>query len=144
MKQICITTLCLLSIVAQAQNNGVLGNWSNPTGSTIQVYRCDANVCARLISIRKNAPSSVDWKNPNVALRTRPLCGLQIGMNFHLANSSRAEGGQLYDPVSGRTYSGMITRDGDKLKLRGYVGISLFGRTETWTQAPANITPCHP
>jgi uncharacterized protein (DUF2147 family) len=143
MKQICITALCLLSIVAQAQNNSVLGNWSNPTGSTIQIYRCDANVCARLISIRKNAPSHVDWKNPNVALRTRPLCGLQIGMNFHLANPGRAEGGQLYDPQSGRTYSGMMTRDGDKLKLRGYVGLSLFGRTETWTQAPANITPCH-
>lgn len=144
MKQICIAGLFLLSIVAQGQNNGVLGNWTNPTGSTIQIYRCAANVCARLIAIRKNAPSSVDRKNPNAALRTRPLCGLQIGMNFHLASPGHAEGGQFYDPESGKTYSGMMTRDGDNLKLRGYIGLSLFGRTETWTQAPANITPCHP
>jgi len=144
MKQICVAALFLLSLVAQGQNNGVLGNWTNPTGSTIQIYRCGANVCARLISIRKNAPSRVDRKNPSAVLRTRPLCGLEIGMNFHLANPSRAEGGQLYDPESGKTYSGTMTRDGNNLKLRGYIGLSLFGRTETWTQAPANITPCHP
>lgn len=143
MKQILIPALFLLSLVAQAQNNSVLGNWTNPTGSTIQIYRCGANVCARLIAIRKNAPSRVDGKNPNPALRSRPLCGLQIGTNFHLTYPGHAEGGQLYDPQSGRTYSGMMTRDGDKLKLRGYIGLSLFGRTEIWTQAPANITPCH-
>jgi uncharacterized protein (DUF2147 family) len=134
----------LLSLAAQAQTNSVLGNWTNPTGSTIQIYRCGANVCARLIAMRKNAPSRVDNKNPNPALRARPLCGLQIGMNFRLSSPGRAEGGQLYDPQSGHTYHGSMTRDGNKLKLRGYVGISLFGRAETWTQAPANITPCHP
>lgn len=144
MKRILVPTLFLLSLVAHAQNNGVLGNWTNPTGSTIQIYRCGANVCARLISIRKNAPSHVDAKNPNSALRARSLCGLQIGMNFHLTLPSHAEGGQLYDPESGKTYSGVMTRDGNNLKLRGYIGLSLFGRTEIWTQAPANITPCHP
>jgi len=144
MKRIWIPVLFLLPLVAKGQTNGVLGNWTNPTGSTIQIYRCDANVCARLIGIRKNAPSRVDRKNPNAALRARPLCGLQIGMNFHLANPGRAEGGQLYDPESGKTYNGMMTRDGNNLKLRGYIGFSLFGRTETWTRAPANVTPCRP
>jgi uncharacterized protein (DUF2147 family) len=144
MKRLFLHVLFLLSLMAQAQTNSVLGNWTNPTGSTIQIYRCGADVCARLIAIRKNAPSFVDNKNPNPDLRSRALCGLQIGMNFHLSSPGRAEGGQLYDPQSGHTYHGSMTRDGNLLKLRGYIGISLFGRTETWTQAPANITPCQP
>jgi uncharacterized protein (DUF2147 family) len=97
-----------------------------------------------VIEIRKNAPSRVDGKNPDHAQRTRSLCNLQIGWNFRLTSPSRAEGGHLYDPESGKTYSGSMTRVGDKLNLRGYIGLSLFGRSEIWTRAPANIPACHP
>lgn len=145
MKRIWISALFLLSMTAaQAQTDGVLGNWMNPTGSTIQIYRCGDNVCARLIAISRDAPTRVDSNNPNAALRRRSLCGLLVGTNFHLSSPGRAEGGRLYDPQSGKTYSGSMTRDGDRLKLRGYVGISLFGRTEIWTQARGSIALCKP
>lgn len=140
-----ILTLFLVALAtAQGQNNSVLGNWRNPSGSIIQIYRCGADVCLRLLVVRRDAPSRVDGKNPNPSLRSRQLCGLQIGTKFHLTTPSRAEGGQLYDPQSGHTYSGMMTRDGDRLKLRGYIAFSLFGRTETWTRAPDNVQPCKP
>ena len=145
MKRILISALFLFSMTAtQAQTDGVLGNWMNPTGSIIQIYRCGDNVCARLIAIGRDAPTRVDSSNPNAALRRRLLCGLQVGIGFHLSSPGRAEGGQLYDPQSGKTYRGSMTRDGDRLKLRGYVGISLFGRTEIWTQARGNIALCKP
>jgi uncharacterized protein (DUF2147 family) len=67
---------------------------------------------------------------------------LQIGRGFHLADSSHADGGQLYDPKSGKTYSGSMASDGDSLKLRGYVGIKLFGRTEVWTRTHGNVPAC--
>ncbi|MGB0125843.1 MAG: DUF2147 domain-containing protein [Silvibacterium sp.] len=144
MKRIWIPILFMFSLAAaQANNGGIFGKWTSPNGSTIEIYRCGANVCAKLISISREAPSQVDAKNPNAAMRRRSLCGLEIGANFHLTKPGYAEGGQLYDPESGRTYSGSMTRDGDKLKLRGYVGISLFGRTEIWTQARGNVSPCH-
>lgn len=137
--------LVLLAIAAaQAQAGSVLGNWRNPTGSTIQIYRCGSNVCARLVEISKREPHRTDAKNPTAALRSRPLCDLQIGSGFRLANPGNATGGQLYDPKSGKTYSGSMTLAGDKLNLRGYVLFSIFGRSETWTRAPANFTPCHP
>jgi uncharacterized protein (DUF2147 family) len=145
MKRICILALLLLSLTAaEGQSSSVLGNWTNPTGSTIQIYPCGAYICAKVIAIRKNAPSRVDGKNPNRALRTRSLCDLQIGWNFQLTSPSRAEGGHLYDPESGNTYSGSMTRAANTLKLRGYIGFSLFGRTEIWTRAPANTPLCHP
>ena len=145
MKQIWIPVFFLLSLAASAQaaNAGVLGKWTSPNGSTIEVYPCGENVCAKLVAISKDAPSRLDARNPNAALRMRSLCGLEIGTHFHLTTPGMAEGGQLYDPESGKTYSGSMTRDGDKLKLRGYVGIALFGRTETWTSAQGNIESCH-
>jgi uncharacterized protein (DUF2147 family) len=42
-------------------------------------------------------------------------------------------GGTVYDPKSGNTYKAKMWRDGKNLKLRGYIGISLFGRSSQWT-----------
>lgn len=136
--------ICLLVPAAVAQESGVFGNWSDPTGSVIQIYRCGSNACARLIAISRKAPTRLDVNNPNPAMRKRPLCGLQIGADFHLIGASRAQGGWLYDPQSGRAYHGTMTSAGSTLHLRGYIGLSIFGRTETWTRAPANMPACHP
>lgn len=41
-------------------------------------------------------------------------------------------GGTITDPKSGKTYKCTITKSGDKLNVRGYMGVSVFGRTQTW------------
>lgn len=92
---------------------------------------------------QQQRPVRVDAKNPDPALRGRSLCGLVIGKDFESVNPSKAQGGKLYDPKSGKTYTGSMTREGGKLKLRGYVGIPLFGRTEIWSRAPDKIAACH-
>jgi uncharacterized protein (DUF2147 family) len=136
--------IVLLFTTAHGQTNSILGNWTNPTGSTIHIYTCGSRICAKVVAISKDSPTRVDAKNPNPALRGRSLCGLQIGLDFESAGPARAQSGKLYDPESGKTYTGSMSRDGDKLKLRGYVGIPLFGRTETWSRAPDNIATCRP
>jgi uncharacterized protein (DUF2147 family) len=143
MKRIWIVAIILtLSTAAHAQQNGVLGQWLTPVGATVEAYRCDSAVCLKLVALSKDAPSRVDNNNPNAGLRKRSLCGLQIGRGFHLADGSHAEGGQLYDPKSGKTYSGSIVSAGESLKLRGYVGIKLFGRSEVWKRAQGNVEAC--
>ncbi|RZJ68171.1 MAG: DUF2147 domain-containing protein, partial [Flavobacterium sp.] len=43
--------------------------------------------------------------------------------------------GDILDPVKGKLYSCTIELDGkDKLNVRGYMGISLLGRTQTWSR----------
>lgn len=138
---ICVCVIVVLA-AAYGQTNSIFGNWTNPTGSTIHIYRCGPRVCANVFGISSSAPARVDAKNPNPALRGRSLCGLRIGTGFELVSPGRAQGGTLYDPESGKTYSGSMTREGDKLELRGYVGIPLFGRTETWSHAPEAIAAC--
>ena len=65
-----------------------------------------------------------------------------IGQDFHLADVEHAEGGHLYDPKSGKTYRGSMTSTGDRLELRGYVGLKIFGRSETWSRAKPGIARC--
>lgn len=138
-----LALVALLTPAAMSSGGSVLGEWTTPNGSVVNIYRCGTNVCARLIELSPQAPAQVDGENPNPKLRTRSLCGLEIGSGFHLTSPSHAEGGQLYDPQSGNTYSGWMTADGNTLQLRGYLGISLFGRTETWTRAQGDFAPCH-
>lgn len=84
-------------------------------------------------------PSRLDDKNPHKSERSRPLRGLTILSGFRPAGGGRWTGGRVYDPNSGNTYRGTITLiDADTLQLRGYIGISLFGRTEVWRRRPGS------
>jgi uncharacterized protein (DUF2147 family) len=116
---------------------GVLGDWINPTQSVIRIYPCGNSVCAKIVKLSPTAPGKVDHNNPNASLRNRPLCGLEIGIDFHRIDADHLDGGHLYDPESGRTYKGTITSAGDELNLRGYIGIPLLGRTEVWHRVPS-------
>jgi uncharacterized protein (DUF2147 family) len=116
--------------------NGVLGDWKDPGGTVLEVYHCGAEeICIKIAELQKDAPGKLDGHNPNPAMRTQPLCDLRIGYEFKLAAGDRAEGGKLYDPKSGKTYSGSMGVEDGKLRLRGYVGVKMFGRTEVWQRA---------
>jgi uncharacterized protein (DUF2147 family) len=134
--------IAILVVTAPAHAEGVLGQWLTPVGATAEVYRCNANVCVKLVALTKDAPSRIDSNNPNASLRKRSLCGLQMGGGFHLTGGTQADGGWLYDPKVGKTYSGSMVSDGDSLKLRGYIGIKLFGRSEVWKRVHNNISTC--
>jgi len=78
-------------------------------------------------------PSDKDDLNPDPALRDKPLLGLTIMEDFTSAGDGKWKNGTIYDPNSGKTYKCKLTLvDANTLELRGYIGISLFGRTETW------------
>ena len=91
----------------------------------------------RIALLAADAPGKVDGHNPNPALRTQSLCDLRIGYEFKLTDPDHAEGGKIYDPKSGKTYSGTMATEGGKLRLHGYIGIKMFGRTEVWPRAGA-------
>ena len=125
-----------------ASAQGVIGSWRDPTGSVIAVYPCGSAVCARLTSLSPNAPTHVDARNPDSALRTHSLCGLVIGHGFRLKDAAHAENGTLYDPKTGKTYRGSMAAEGTHLDLRGYVGLKIFGRSQTWTRIQPSDVGC--
>ena len=82
----------------------------------------------------KDGKPKVDSKNPDKNKQSQPIIGLVILQNFTF-DDEEWEDGKIYDPESGKTYSSYIyLKDKNTLKVRGYVGVSLFGRTETWTR----------
>lgn len=78
-----------------------------------------------------------DKNNPKESERTKPLVGKLILKDFEYDGKNVWDEGTIYDPESGKTYSCKITRQKDgSLKVRGFIGISLVGRTSVWT--PSN------
>ncbi len=76
-----------------------------------------------------------DRRNPNPDLHTRPIVGLQFMNDFVFAGNARWADGKIYDPESGKTYKCKLTLAAhNRLEVRGFVGISLLGRTEIWTR----------
>lgn len=134
--------LALASLPLEAQNAGVMGEWRDPTGSVIHIGSCGAEICLWISFLSPSAPSTSDIHNPDESERSRALCGLKIGSGFTLHGSDRATGGTLYDPKTGKTYRGGMTSEGSKLELRGYVGIPLFGESQTWTRTTEPQKAC--
>jgi uncharacterized protein (DUF2147 family) len=121
----------------------LLGDWTTPDHSVLQVFSCDnSNLCVRIVKVGPKDEPQTDVNNPDTNQQKRALCGLTIGHGFQSDTPGHAKDGQIYDPESGKTYSAEMTQSGDQLKMHGYVGISLFGRTETWHRDPANIPAC--
>ncbi len=77
--------------------------------------------------------SKKDTKNTDEKLRTRNLKDLVMLTDFVYEDGEWTDG-KIYDPKSGKTYSSTIKLQGNTLSLRGYVGISLLGRTSVWTR----------
>lgn len=127
------------------------GRWlTQGKSAVVEIYRCgDGALCGRLSWLRmrpvdrEHNPQAADIHNPDPGLRRRSLCGLTIMSGFHANGPDRWEGGSLYDPESGNTYTGRISLNPDgTLSLRGYVGIPLFGRSEEWTRFTQAIGRC--
>ena len=77
-----------------------------------------------------------DKENSDKELRSRPVLGLEILTGF-VFDDDEWEDGDIYDPKNGKTYSCYMKFNDDtkdELKVRGYIGFSLLGRTTYWTR----------
>ena len=121
-------------------HSAVEGVWVNGDGDGwIELAIRDGELTGRIVGSpddpENRKPSRLDTENPDPALRDRPVRGLVIMTGFRYEGDGEWTGGRIYDPNSGNTYKGTIrVQDADTLKLRGYIGISLLGRTDTWTR----------
>ncbi|HLL95588.1 MAG TPA: DUF2147 domain-containing protein [Spirosoma sp.] len=125
-----------LSLTAVAQNGTtvILGEWLSPQkDSRVLIYRQGAAYFGKITW--GTGTTEKDEKNPNPALRSRNLVGTVILKNFVFDGTDTWKDGTIYDPRDGKTYACKMTlKDADNLSIRGYVGVSLFGRTEVWTK----------
>ncbi len=125
-----------LQLFAQKKDD-ILGKWVNPSGEgQIEIYKRGEKFFGKLVWIKEpndeNGKPKTDTKNPNEGLRSKPVLGLEILKNFEF-DGSKWQDGTIYDPKSGKTYSCKLTlKEPNQLSIRGFIGVSLIGRTEVW------------
>lgn len=117
------------------------GTWLTEDGTgVVEIAPCGQDLCGRIVGIGEFQP---DGSAPRDT-QGRSECGLTI---LVLDSRTGAESweGRVTDPEDGRTYNTTVRLDdAGRLRLRGYIGIPLFGSTQTWTRYPGRLTPdCH-
>jgi len=131
-----------LAIAPAAVPPGVpAGIWLLPLNAAVQIYDCGGLLCGRIAWLQRprnpEGQLAVDKKNPDPALRPRPLCGMVVLWGLRPAGLDRWSGGWLYNPHDGITYrvNGEF-RGADTLVVRIYLGFPLFGQTSIWQRVP--------
>jgi uncharacterized protein (DUF2147 family) len=129
-----------LASSAGAQSPTPVGVWLHENARIqLEIAPCGDRLCGKLAWFRwpndVHGLPLVDFKNPDPALRTRPLLGLTVLSGLHPADDGTWEDGVIYNPDDGATYHALMSvRDEGTLRIRAYVVIPLFGKTQTWTR----------
>lgn len=129
----------LMNSVAMAQNpDAILGVWKTGEGTAmVQISKKGEKYFGKVVWLKvPNDPDGkvrTDVNNPDPKLQSRPLKGLENLRNFVHKGDKTWEDGNIYDPKTGNDYScEMNLVDDNTLEVRGYIGVSLFGRTDVW------------
>ncbi len=144
---ILVVWLLFPSLIFAVGGDDILGEWITEDGdSHVEIFKKDNQYFGKIVAlIEPNyLPGEVkgmvgkprlDLNNPKKSLRSNSLVGLELMKNFRF-DDNKWVGGSIYDPENGKSYKCKIslTEDGE-LHVRGYVGISLFGRTSVWESA---------
>jgi uncharacterized protein (DUF2147 family) len=142
-----VTFFVLLSAgIAFAENpDAIIGEWYTAEGkSVVEIYKCGELYCGKIIWLKNpktdEGKEKTDMKNPDESKRGNRLMGLDILSGFRYKGENSWQDGKIYDPKNGKTYSCKMKLDGSELKVRGYIGFSLLGRTTVWTRksCPSN------
>ena len=116
----------------------ILGLW-DAGESRIEIHACGEFLCGRIAELDEPLDESgnekLDDNNPDPAFHSRPIMGMNLIAGFVHAGKGKWEGGTIYDPRDGKTYKCVmkLQRDGT-LKVRGYIGVPLLGKTVVWTR----------
>ena len=143
----------LAAVPAFAQDgDAILGLWAtDPEGgggeAHVEVYKEGGKYFGKIIWLAqpvyppddpKGTPGEkkTDLNNPDPDLQDKPVIGLLITKDFVYKGNGLWHKGTIYDPDNGKTYKSKIKfGDNEKvLKVRGYIGVSLLGRTTYWTR----------
>lgn len=139
-KSILVFSLLLLSLSAFSQSI-TDGTWYSPDkDARIKFFEVSGKIYGKIVWMKepnnKDGKPKVDNLNPDKSKRNVPLQGFVFLKSFEKDGKNQWDNGTIYDPQSGKTYSSsMELENPNKLSIRGYIGISLIGRTSTFTRA---------
>jgi|SRR5579884_1212936 len=146
LRQIGCAALVLIGVVVPVPRTWALvgipeGVWLIDNEVAIQIFDCSKLLCGRvlwlLIPRDPQGRLVLDKKNPEPALRQRPLCGLTIFWGLRPSGPDRWTDGWFYNPDDGKTYNiSAELKAADAIEARIYLGFPLLGRTKNLHRVP--------
>jgi len=135
MKKIMFAFVALfLATLSYAQIEGKWKTIDDETGqekSIVEIFKkSDGKYYGKVtqLLIKPANANCVDCKDDR---KNKPILGMEVVRGLK-KDGNEFTGGTITDPKTGKTYKCTITRSGDKLNVRGYIGFSLIGRNQTW------------
>ena len=131
--------LMLLALPATAQTTTPVGVWLHPDKRIeIEIAPCGDRFCAKIVWFKRpNGDDGLpltDVKNKDLALRTRPLLGLNVLQNLRANGENNWADGEVYNPDDGANYRAQMSIDNaGNLRIRAFVLLPLLGHTLIWT-----------
>ncbi|MGA2673883.1 MAG: DUF2147 domain-containing protein [Terracidiphilus sp.] len=147
-KRLCAFALALFTLVsvapARAQQlspklQNAVGHWQivdsdGKPGGRAETYLVNGKLFGRVTQVRPGRTAHDVCDKCSGEFKNQLILNMVIMRNFH-PDGDDWVGGTVVDPENGKEYQGKIWAVGkDELHMRGFIGISLFGRTETWVR----------
>ncbi|WP_312075567.1 DUF2147 domain-containing protein [Chryseobacterium sp.] len=135
MKKLLFTmAFSLIGVLSFAQIEGkwkTIDDETKQPKSIVEIYKkSDGKYYGKIVQLLAK-PANANCVACKDDRKNKPLVGLEIIRGLEKDDEEFTDG-TITDPKSGKTYKCTITKSGDKLNVRGYVGVSLLGRTQTW------------
>ncbi|RVT73394.1 DUF2147 domain-containing protein [Flavobacterium sufflavum] len=138
MKKILTLVVLFVSCAFYSQNKGILGKWKtidDETGkakSIVEIYEKSGKIYGKVIEILDSVHKNDLCKECSGEDTNKPILGITVIKGLS-KDGNEYNSGKILDPKNGKLYQCFITLvSNDKLKVRGYIGISLLGRTQYW------------
>lgn len=125
--------LSFIGVLSFAQIEGkwkTIDDETKQAKSIVEIYKKGDQYYGKVsqLLIKPANPNCVDCKDDR---KNKPILGMEIIRGLK-KEGDEFTGGTITDPKTGKTYKCTIKREGDNLNVRGYLGFSLLGRTQTW------------
>lgn len=128
----------------QENPSPIIGVWKTGDGNAmVRIYKNGEKYQGKIVWLKEpidpeTGKPKLDKNHPEESARKRPVLGLINIWGFTQVEKNLWEEGNIYDPKNGNTYScSMKLINPNTLEVRGYIGVSLIGRSDTWTKQVA-------
>jgi uncharacterized protein (DUF2147 family) len=133
-----ITTIAFLLVTSIFYSQSIVGKWktiddeSGKAKSVIEIYEKSGKIYGRVVEILEASHRKELCQDCSGEDADKPIMGLTIIKGL-TKDGDEYNGGKILDPRNGKLYKCLIVlEEKDKLKVRGYIGFSLIGRTQYW------------
>ncbi len=140
MKRKFLTTITLI-LAFSISSQTIFGKWNSKNDETgevdsvIEVYEKEGKAYAKIIEIKDADRQNSVCEQCEGSNKNKKILGLNILTGLE-KDGKEWSGGTILDPRNGKVYKCYIKlTNKNKLKIRGYIGVSLFGKTAYWYRA---------